>query len=734
MQITYQQLRILARAESGEAEPNLAHLLLAWATRDPGDELSALLDGTGLDTTSIRVPLQDAITACLEPDRSLLLDCLRAARRRPTGRDLLRYLCDAPEYVLTRHLVEAGLVLDRLRERLTEPPPSVLAEHGIRVDTEGGAIKEFARDLTELAEDGQFDGLSDRPVEIARIAKILMRMEKRNCALTGDAGTGKTALVELLARRIVRGEVPEPLRGLRIYEVRLGELVAGTQYRGTFEERVKGLIEALEKSPRAVLFVDELHLLWGAGRAEGAPMDASNMFKPVLARGKLRVIGATTTEEYNRYIAQDDALSRRFEEVRLQAPKSELVFQMVRARAKALAEHHGVKISDDVIRRAIELTERHQPARSQPDKTRDLLDDTCVSVGLRGDGQVSEHDLLETLSESTGLPIAELTGEDRTRLRELPAALKQRIIGQDAAVDCVANIVMKQRQNLGPEQRNLGAFLFGGSTGVGKTELARQLAAALFHDEKKALLHLDMAEYNLPSAVTKLVGASAGYIGHEKDGALIRWLHTRGSGVILFDEIEKAHPEVRTLLLGLLDEGRIHSAKGRAYDTRQCIVILTTNALTPDDLGETRMGFGREAIKPDPIPILSRHFPQEFLARLDEIVIFNALGPDELRQIATLRINEAVARLERNGVHLVYEPARLIDHLLEGQGGAESGARGIAGAVEKKVVQPIATAKVYWDGDGAVEVELDEAFFSEGRVTLRQVEPESPQTGDGDES
>jgi len=574
-----------------------------------------------------------------------------------------------------------------------------------------GVLLKYGRDLTSLAEEGHFDGLCNRHSEADRLERVLQRMEKRNCVLTGEAGCGKTALVELLARRIAHDEVTLALRDARIFEIRLSKMVAGTKYRGEFEQRIEEMLRAAEVADNVVLFIDEMHCLWGAGRADGAPMDAANMFKPALARGGLRVIGATTSEEYHRYIARDKALARRFQELKVMPPNSELLFHMVRSQANRLAAHHNVALSDDVVRQSIALTNRFVASRTQPDKARDILDDTCVAVATTGGRVITKPDLLGVLSEKTGLSIARLTDHQRLRLRELPEELKRHVIGQEHAVETVASTLIQRRQDLGPEHRNLGSFLFAGSTGVGKTELARAVADVFF-ESRSNLLHLDMAEYTLPTTVHKLLGAPAGYVGCDREGILTGWLQSHETGVILFDEIEKAGEEVWSLLLGLLDEGRIRSGSGQSFDTRQYVIVLTTNAVTPEDMEGGSLGFTGGGDNPAPTDLLAGQFPREFLGRLDEVILFNPLSHHALRSIAELRISEAVDRLARSGVRVRYAMDQLVAYVLQGQENNGGGARAVAATIERKVVQPISAAVLMCDDERPLDVELDDRFFA----------------------
>jgi ATP-dependent Clp protease ATP-binding subunit ClpA len=725
--ITLAKLRELSKAVYPQSHGDLVHILCAWATVDPQGELSFLLSESGLGADELLSAFKPLLEVPDDEDKELLINCItNVSDGLVTGRHLLIAICGAPEHRITQALIDAGLDIDKLQQFLkTQPrqPAGILARYGIDVEKEANVILQYGRDLTALAKEGDFDDLCDRPLEIDRILDVLLRKRKSNVALTGPAGVGKTALVELLARRLANKEVPIILFGTRLFELSMGKLVAGTRYRGDFEKRMDDVLRALQASQPAILFIDEMHLIWGAGRAEGVITDAANLLKPFLAREEnIRVIGATTVEEYHRYIARDTALARRFQEIRLSEPDNELTFEMVSKQAEGIAKHHDIEISESMLRQAIDLTNRYLPNRYQPDKSVDLLDSTAVSVRRSERKEITVADLLNTLSLQTGLPVAVLTGEDRTSLRNLADSLKKRIIGQDHAVERVTATLIQRRQDLGSERRNLGTFLFAGDTGVGKTELARVIAD-LFFGGLKALLHLDLAEYNQLSTVNKLIGSPPGYEGSEQEGTLIEWLHTYGSGVLLFDEIEKAHPEVQSLLLGLLDNGRITSARGETMDTRQCVVILTTNAINADDINRRTMGFAAKTVKADASELLAEHFPREFLGRLDDIILFNQLGPGEMRSIMKLRLDETLARLRRKNIHLVFDENKLLDHLLAKLKSTRSDARGIVRLLEQQLLQPIAVAMLNYDEENEMHIELDDEFYQNGLV---KVMPKTP--------
>lgn len=719
--ITLERIRVLAGRIFPNAHADLVRLLYAWATLDPGTELSSHLEGTGMDTARMRASLEPLLDLPSPEDREFLAECILKVKEAPvTGMHILRAICLAPRHRISRSLVNGGLDLDKLKARMdehNEKRKAFLARHGIGSTSGPHPIEAYGRDLTALAKEGAFEDLCDRPGDIERLLDVLLRRQKANVALTGPAGVGKTALVELLARRLAKGSVSDLMAGTRVFELAMGKLVAGTRYRGDFEERMNRMLAALESYQPVILFIDEMHLIWGAGRAEGVITDAANLLKPLLARGRIRVIGSTTIDEYQRYIVRDEALARRFQEIRLGEPDKALSFEIVRTQAEALSLHHGVSIGENTIRKVIELADRHLPNRHQPDKSVDLLDSASVLVVREGRKTVLETDLLQVLARQTGRPVTDLSGEDRSSLGLLTQRLKTRIIGQDQAVDRVSSVLIRRRQDLGDPSRNLGTFLFVGPTGVGKSELARAMAAEFFADEK-ALLQIDLAEYGLSGTTHKLIGSPPGYIDSEKEGILIGWLHQHGSGVILFDEVEKAHQDVQHLLLGLLESGRISSGRGEVMDARQCVVVLTSNAVTHSGFRRGTIGFGKREREPDPEELLADHFPREFLGRLDGVILFNPLGAGEMRQIMKLRLDEALTRLEKKGIRLVFDEQRLLDHLLSELRNLKSGARGIARLLESRLLQPVSQALLDHEWTAPVRCELNEAFYENAGVTV----------------
>jgi len=712
----------IAREKFKTQTPTVAMLLVTWAQNDP-DELKHLIEPNGLNLSSWFLTMETLTgEGGLEEDTVLKTECImQAVDGQPTVKDLLATLCAHSDHPVTQALSAAGLDIAGLGQALAneraQKPASCLARLGISVDATAAPLLKYGRDLTELAKDGCFDGYCNRPVELDAAATVLMRMERANPAVTGEAGVGKTALIELLAREILVDRIGIDPR-TRIFEISIGKLIAGTRYRGDFEGRVEEIVQAVLKSAPTFLFLDEAHLLFGAGRAEGAPMDMANFLKPFLARGDLRVIAATTSQEYNRYIAQDEALARRFEEVRISVPDPELTARMVEMRSRMLARHHGIKISDAMVSQAIALTNEHLPQKLQPYKSIDLLDTSAAKARRMDERTLDKGILIETLAKSVGRPVEELKGGGRKVLRDLAGFLKSRIVGQDGAVDRVVSTVVRQRQKLGPAERNLGTFLFVGPTGVGKTELARHLAVGL-HGSQHDLLLLDMSEYAEPGSINKLIGAPSGFVGSEQEGELIRWLQNHpAGGVLIFDEIEKAHREVHNLLLGVLDNGRIHSARGRTMDCRHCIIVMTSNAISMEDLAKAPLGFAGAQRTINPADLLARTFHSEFLGR-QEIILFKALEEGDIERIVRMRLDEAMERLKKRRIYLKGDMERLSRHLSKKLRELKSGARGIERLIEQTVLEPIALATLRVDDEGAVEAVIRDAFYNKGQVVVR---------------
>src|SRR5580658_2397340 len=545
-----------------------------------------------------------------------------------------------------------------------------------RLSITGGTptLQSFSRDLTELARAGKLDPVIGREDEIERLVSILARRSKNNPVLVGEPGVGKTAIVEGLAQRIVAGKVPASLLNKRVLSLALGPLIAGTKYRGEFESRVKRILDEVKRSARdVVLFIDELHTLVGAGAAEGA-LDLSSMIKPELARGDLQCIGATTFDEYRKHVESDPALERRFQPVMVDEPSIEQTTEILRGLRERYAQHHRVTITDDAIETAAQLSARYIADRFLPDKAIDLIDEAAASVALANKGAVelppvTTADVAAVVTRWTGIPQAALTESQTNRLLELETLLSKRVIGQDPAIAAVSNAIRRARTGLHDPRKPLGTFLFRGSSGIGKTELAKALAEALFGSEA-ALVRVDLSEFTESHGVSRLLGAPPGYAGHDEAGQLTEPVRRRPYCVVLFDEMEKAHPEVAAILLQILDEGRVTDAKGRAIDFRHTIIILTTN------------------LEEDELAIALRH---ELLDRIDEIIPFAELGLPQIEAIVTIHVDALAQRLGARNVALeLSDEAKL--YLARVSMGAGSGARYVQRTVSHYVSTPLSTA------------------------------------------
>jgi ATP-dependent Clp protease ATP-binding subunit ClpC len=581
-----------------------------------------------------------------------------------------------------------------LAERLQgdgERESSPLDELSKRLRGTTPTLASFSRDLTALARAGRLDPVIGRDDEIERVVSILARRSKNNPCLVGEPGVGKTAIVEGLAQRIAAGNVPLALRGKRVLALSLGPLVAGTKYRGEFESRVKRILDEVKRSARdVILFVDEMHTLVGAGAAEGA-LDLSSMIKPELARGDLQCVGATTFDEYRKYVESDAALERRFQPVMVNEPSIEQTIEILRGLRQGYECHHRVTIGDDAVEAAAQLAARYIADRFLPDKAIDLIDEAAASVALANKGMadkppVTAEHVAAVVTRWTGIPQSSLTESQAGRLLELEAILRRRVVGQDPAVAAVSDAVRRARAGLHDPRKPLGSLLFRGPTGVGKTELAKALAEALFGSEA-ALVRIDLSEYTEQHSISRLLGAPPGYAGHDEPGQLTEPVRRRPYCIVLFDEIEKAHPDVAALLLQILDDGRLTDAKGRTIDFRHTLIVLTTN-LAQDELPY--------ALRP------------ELLDRIDEIVAFASLGLPEIEAIVEIHVDELALRLGARNVRLsLSNDAK--QYLARVSMGAGDGARYVQRTVSHYVSTPLSTALLRGElrAGGRAEVTLD---------------------------
>ena len=568
----------------------------------------------------------------------------------------------------------------------SQPPvqPKATVKH-----SETRILDQYSRDLTLLAASGSFDPVIGRDEEIRRSVQILSRRSKNNPVLIGEPGVGKTAVAEGIAAYIAGSDAPDSMAGKRLVALDLPALLAGTKYRGDFEERVKAVLKDVKKAGDVILFIDEMHTMIGAGSAEGA-IDAANILKPALGRGEVQIIGATTPEEYRRHIEKDAALERRFQPVKIAEPSRGDSLKMLGAVRQSLEKHHGVKISDAALTAAVDLSARYINDRFLPDKAIDLADEAAAHIRVSGGGLVTAEDIAAVVSLWTGIPVANLSADETKRLRNMESILHRRVIGQNEAVTAVSRAIRRGRVGLSDPDRPIGSFLFLGPTGVGKTELCRALAEAVF-GESDAMIRLDMSEYMEKHAVSKLIGSPPGYVGYEDGGQLTERVRRKPWSVVLFDEIEKAHEDVWGILLQIMDDGRLTDSAGRVVSFRNTIIVMTSNvgAKSISD-GRPRMGFtpdgGDEAqlMRTRINEELRRTFKPEFLNRIDETIVFRRLSRAEIRSIAERMLLTVAERFKALGMTLSV-PDQVVDFLAERGYDEKYGARPLRRAIRSMI-------------------------------------------------
>jgi ATP-dependent Clp protease ATP-binding subunit ClpC len=733
--------------EWGSLDLSSEHLLYA-ALQD--GVVRRVLDEVGADPEAIRAQLEEEAQKGGRTDvsPSLAPDAKRALLAAyEESRDLgSSYI--GPEHVLLALAADdesdGGRLLSRFGLSHTRLRGAVVRG----VDTGGEArepasstptLDEYSRDLTQMAREGKLDPVIGRAEEVESTIEILSRRTKNNPVLIGDPGVGKTAIVEGIAQRVVNDEVPETLSDKRVVQLDLSGIVAGTQYRGQFEERLKKVIdEVRENSDELILFIDELHTVVGAGAAEGA-MDASNMLKPALSRGELHVVGATTIDEYRKNIEKDAALERRFQPVLVSEPTVEDTIDILQGLKDRYEAHHRVKIREEAIIAAAELSDRYITGRFLPDKAIDLMDQAGARVRLRSKtkpqdtkaledelrrvqrekdeavanedfekapglrdrvealrsqleearggrrpvAEVTAEDIAEVVSRATGIPVSQLTEEERERLMRLEEQLHERVVGQEEAVEAVAEAVRRARAGLSDPDRPIGSFLFLGPTGVGKTELARTLAEALFGDEA-AMVRIDMSEFQERHTVSRLVGAPPGYVGYEEAGQLTEAVRRRPYSVLLLDEIEKAHADVFNILLQILDDGRLTDAQGRTVDFKQTVIIMTSNMGAERIQAHTRREETFEELKEDMLQVVRHHLRPEFVNRIDEIIVFRALAREQIVDIARLLLERTTRRLRAQDIEVEFTD-EAVELIAEEGFDPEFGARPLRRTIQRRV-------------------------------------------------
>lgn len=608
----------------------------------------------------------------------------------------------------------------------------------IEGETGASALEQFATNLNERAREGKIDPLIGRDAEIQRTIQVLCRRRKNNPLFAGEAGVGKTALAEGLAKRIVDGEVPDVLADATIYSLDMGALLAGTKYRGDFEKRLKGVISELGKDPSSILFIDEIHTVIGAGAASGGVLDASNLIKPVLANGELRCIGSTTFREYRHIFEKDHALARRFQKIDVLEPNVADTIAILKGLRSRFEEHHGVRYSDAALQSAAELAARHINERHMPDKAIDVIDEAGASVRLLPEHErpkeigVAEIELV--VARIARIPPKSVSASDRDQLRNLDRDLRLVIFGQDKAIDALSSAIKMARSGLRDAEKPVGSFLFAGPTGVGKTEVTRQLAYCLGIE----LIRFDMSEYMERHTVSRLIGAPPGYVGFDQGGLLTEAVSRNPHAVLLLDEIEKAHPEVYNLLLQVMDHGTLTDNNGRKADFRNVIIIMTTNA-GAREMSRGSIGFADQDHSTDGMSAITRLFTPEFRNRLDAIIQFEPLNRESVLRVVDKLVLELETTLEANNVTLELDDAarRLI---ADAGYDVTMGARPMARVIQEKIKRPLAEQLLFGDlvNGGHVTIMVDEAGELELVATpeTRQLahlepspdEPERPST------
>ena len=657
--------------------------------------------------------------------------------------------------IITELNVEISKIYNEIANVINEDDEKITYKEKTKtaINNSTPTLNQFGEDITTKAEEGKFDNVVEREKEIERIIQILSRRTKNNPCLIGEPGVGKTAVVEGLAEKIASGDVPETLKEKRIFSMDISGMVAGAKYRGDFEERIKKALAEVKKVGNIILFIDEVHTIVGAGAAEGA-IDASNILKPLLARGDIQLIGATTIDEYRKYIEKDTALERRFSIVDIEEPTQKQTIEILKGIRDKYEAHHNVKITDEAINSAVALSSRYITDRFLPDKAIDLIDEASSQVRMKIYNEpdeikllqekidiiskekeeavynqefekaaqirdkenelkeqlensvnkwrkkkttdiieITEENIAEIISKWTGIPAQKLTQDDNEKLKHLEEKLHERIIGQDEAVTSVAKAIRRGRVGLKDPKRPIGSFLFLGPTGVGKTELSKALTQILFEDEN-AIIRLDMSEYMEQHSVSKLIGSPPGYVGFDNGGQLTEKIRRKPYSVILFDEIEKAHPDVMNILLQILEDGQLTDSQGRKVDFKNTVIIMTSNIGARHIIEKKTLGFGEsqnnneqkeyEEIKKEVIQELKKELRPEFINRIDEIIVFHKLNTEDLKQITKIMLKQIEKRLKEKKYYIEIDES-VIDLIVKNGADKTLGARPLRRAIQNNI-------------------------------------------------
>src|SRR3954467_3823841 len=806
-----QQVLALARKEADRFNHNYVgteHLLLGLIKLGQGVAVN-VLQKMGLDLETVRMEVEKQVgsgpetkmvgnvpyTPRVKKVLALAGKEAKALNHSYVGTEhILLGLLREGEGVAARVLKTLELDIERTRNEILKEldpnfTPSEAEQEGepAKKDVKTPALRAFGRDLTELARKGELDPVIGRRNEIERVIQVLCRRTKNNPVLIGEAGVGKTAIAEGLAQEISNGNVPELLRDKRVVTLDLALMVAGTKYRGQFEERIKAVMDEIRRSKNVILFIDELHTIVGAGSAEGA-MDASNIIKPALSRGELQCVGATTMNEYRKYIEKDAALERRFQTIKVDAPTVDEAIQILKGLRPKYEQHHKAKLTDEALETAVKLSERYITGRFLPDKAIDVMDEAGArarinamtrppdvkeiereieeirvekeaaikaqdfekaaslrdkekqtkekldSILTKWREEREEKEVLVTgdvvmhiIGKVTGVPLQRMEQKETQKLLAMEGDLRQRVIGQDEAVTAISKALRRSRADLKDPKRPIGSFVFLGPTGVGKTFLARTLAEFMFGDSD-ALIQIDMSEYMEKFTASRLIGSPPGYVGYEEGGQLSEAVRRRPYSVVLFDEIEKAHPDVMHLLLQILEEGKLTDSLGRKIDFRNTIIIMTSNVGAEILRKQTTMGFGAtkplgehefETMRDRLLEEAKKVFKPEFINRLDDLIVFHTLGKPELLTIVDLEIKKVLERIKLKDIHLVLDD-KAKDFLIEKGYDPQYGARPMRRAVERYLEDPFAEELLRGNMKAGDVVHVT---MEDGKLTFRVAEP-----------
>jgi ATP-dependent Clp protease ATP-binding subunit ClpA len=710
------------------------HLLLALLD-DPA--AAPILKACGADLEALRVDLLEFLASHIpqlaensELETQPTLGFQRVIQRavfqvqssdkgEATGTNVLVAMFNEKEsqavYILGQHHITRLDVVNYIAHGIAKDEPH--AEEAAATGEAGTAesanpLEAFASNLNKLAAQGKIDPLIGRKDEIERTIQVLCRRRKNNPLFVGEAGVGKTALAEGLAKRIVDEEVPEVLADSTIYSLDLGSLLAGTKYRGDFEKRLKAVLAQLKREPGAVLFIDEIHTIIGAGAASGGAMDASNLLKPMLASGDLKCIGSTTYQEYRGIFEKDHALARRFQKIDVPEPSVEETVLILEGLKSRFEEHHSVKYTRPALREAAELSERYINERHLPDKAIDVIDEAGARQRLlpasKRKKTIGVKEIEEVVAKMARIPPKSVSTSDKENLRHLERDLKLMIYGQDEAIEVLSSAIKMSRSGLGQDQKPIGSFLFAGPTGVGKTEVTRQLSRTMGIE----LIRFDMSEYMERHTVSRLIGAPPGYVGYDQGGLLTEAITKHPHAVLLLDEIEKAHPEVFNLLLQVMDHGTLTDNNGRKADFRNVIIVMTTN-LGADQLARRSIGFAEQDHSSESTEVIKRHFTPEFRNRLDAIIQFKSLDARTIVSVVDKFIMELETQLEEKGVSIDLDDearAWLAEHGFE----PSMGARPMARVIKENIKKPLAEELLFGvlEGGGHVRISVEDGKLS----------------------